>query len=89
MITYMIGYDLNRPGQDYKDLFVAIQKFENWWHCLASTWIITTTSTAVQVREYLAPYLDAIDKLLVARLSADAAWQGFDEKCSSWLKNNL
>jgi hypothetical protein len=25
MATYLIGYDLNRPGQDYEDLFAAIK----------------------------------------------------------------
>ena len=89
MNTYMIGYDLRRPGQDYKDLIAAIQKFDNWWHHLDSTWIIKTNASSVEVRDFLIPYLDANDELLVARLSGDAAWKGFDENGSSWLKNNL
>jgi hypothetical protein len=89
MNAYLIGYDLNRPGQYYTDLIEAIKKIGNWWHCLDSTWIVKTNSTAVQIRDYLTRYLDTNDELLVVCLSGDAAWRGFDNQCSSWLKENL
>ena len=89
MATYMIGYDLNRPLQDYAELIDAIKTYGTWWHQLDSTWLVVTEDTAVQIRDKLAPYLDANDELLVAKVSAPAAWRGFNDKGSQWLKENL
>ncbi|WDI40226.1 hypothetical protein [Bremerella sp. P1] len=89
MKPYMISYDLNRPGQNYADLYEAIKKVGNWWHHLDSTWIVTTSLSASQIRDNLAPYLDGNDKLLVAHLSGEAAWIGFNKNASDWLKDAL
>lgn len=89
MATYMIGYDLNKPLQNYEGLISAIKTYGTWWHHLDSTWLIVTDDTATQVRNKLKPYLDANDELLVATVSAPAAWTGFNDKGSEWLKNNL
>lgn len=89
MTTYMIGYDLLTPGQDYSDLHEAIKKLGAWWHCLDSTWLLNTNLTAAQIRDSLIPYLDRNDRLLVSTITRDAAWIGFDQGCSDWLKDNL
>lgn len=60
MNAYVIGYDLNRPGQDYSSLFEAIKA-----------------------------HIDANDELLVIEHRGAAAWSGFDDTGSKWLKNNL
>jgi hypothetical protein len=89
MKSYLIGYDLRKPGQDYKDLIEAIKKLGTWWHCLDSTWIIKSNLSAEQIRDKLTPHIDANDKLLVVKLFREAAWIGFDKNCSDWLQNNL
>jgi hypothetical protein len=90
MKSYLIGYDLNRPGQDYENLFAAIKALAGtWWHCLDSTWIIKSGSTAAAIRDALMPHIDSSDELLVVQLSGEGAWVGFDERCSSWLKEQL
>jgi len=89
MNSYLIGYDLDKPGQDYKDLFEAIKALGSWWHCLDSTWIIKSNLSSEAIRNILMKVMDNNDKLLVARLSGEAAWFGFDQQCSDWLKNNL
>lgn len=90
MATYMIGYDLNTPGKDYAKLIEAIKRVgSNWWHCLDSTWIIKHDGPSTTIRDALAPYLDSNDELLVACLTGEGAWRGFDNDCSSWLKSNL
>lgn len=89
MNTYLIGYDLDKPGQDYKDLIDKIKSFGTWWHCLDSTWLIKSSLSAKAIRDDLATIIDNNDKLLVARLSGEAAWIGFTGDCSDWLKNNL
>src|SRR5882724_5766936 len=90
MNKFVIGYDLLKPGQDYNSLLEAIKSVgSTWWHCLDSTWIVITNRTAMQVRDYLAPHMDANDELLVISCSSPAAWRGFDDECSNWLKTNL
>ncbi len=89
MATYIIGYDLKKPGQDYSSLFEAIKKLGNWWHCLDSTWIIKHDGPATSIRDALTPHIDSNDRLLVTKLSGEAAWAGFSDDCSKWLKNNL
>ncbi|WP_335955895.1 hypothetical protein [Acinetobacter guillouiae] len=89
MKTYLIGYDLNKKGQDYTGLTNKIKEFPNWWHHLDSTWIIKTSKTAVEIRDILLPYIDGNDELLVVHLSGEGAWKGFNEKGSKWLKDNL
>jgi hypothetical protein len=90
MKTYMIGYDLNKPGKDYDGLIEAIKAmFDTWWHHLDSTWLVRTDLSAVDIRDALKAYLDSSDELLVSRISPDAAWTGFSSRGSSWLKDNL
>lgn len=89
MALFMVGYDLKKPGQDYSSLIAALQTYDNWWHHLDSTWIIQSTHSAVQVRDYLRQFIDSNDELLVASISAPAAWVGFSDRGSTWLKNQL
>ncbi|MGZ8845318.1 MAG: SinR family protein [Pyrinomonadaceae bacterium] len=73
MKTYLVGYDLNRPGQNYDSLIKALQAYPNWWHHLDSTWVIKTDWTAVQIRDDLLPHIDKNDELLVVRLNGEGA----------------
>lgn len=87
MDTILIGYDLDRPGQNYKTLIDKLNEFGSHWHCLDSTWIVKTTMSAIQVRDLLRPLIDATDKILVLNVTNDmAAWAGFSNECSAWLK---
>lgn len=89
MKTYLIGYDLNKQGQDYTTLIEKIKKIGLWWHCLDSTWIVKSDNTAVEIRDFLKQFIDNNDELLVVHLSGEAAWKGFSDDCSKWLKDNL
>lgn len=89
MATVLIGYDLNKPEQDYAGLIEEIKKLGLWWHCLDSTWLVNTELTTEQVRNRLKTKIDANDELLVIKVKRDAAWTGFNQKCSSWLQENL
>lgn len=89
MKTFLIGYDLNQAGQDYESLIEKIKDLGTWWHCLDSTWIIKSNSTAVDIRDHLKQFIDGNDEILVVKLTGDAAWYGFSAEGSSWLKQNL
>lgn len=88
--TYLIGYDLNRPGKNYDDLIKAIKSLSGtWWNHLDSTWIVKTSTTAEQIRNSLRAHMDGSDELLVVLLSREAAWVGFNQSGSDWLEQNL
>ncbi|MCZ4315149.1 hypothetical protein O4H66_17215 [Comamonadaceae bacterium G21597-S1] len=91
MNKILFGYDLNKQGQDYAALIKRIQAtFPNYWHCLDSTWIVETPSSATQVRDWLSPLIDSNDELFVVDITGkQAAWKGFTGTCSSWLSDNL
>jgi hypothetical protein len=93
MAAYMISYDLMAPGKDYSSLTKAITtKWSTNWNVLRSQWIISPNAndTAVSIREYLTPYMDSNDKLLVTNLSGEASWRNLgDASSSDWLKKYL
>ncbi|MFC0320236.1 SinR family protein [Olivibacter oleidegradans] len=87
--SYLIGYDLNKSGQDYETLIAEIKKLGIWWHCLDSTWIVKSSSTAKNIRDHLKMFIDGNDEVLVVCLTGEGSWVGFSDECSNWLKNNL
>jgi hypothetical protein len=89
MATYIVTYDLMKQGQNYTCLAKKLDAYPTHWHAQGSVWLIETNQSAVDIRENLSSCLDANDKLLVARLSGEAAWQGYSNSVSSWLKDRL
>ena len=88
----MIGYDIHPSrSESYDSLWEGIKSLGAWWHHLDSTWLIKSSLTATQIRDHLwslMPYND--DQILVIDVSGDpAAWQGFSESGSDWIKKNL
>lgn len=88
MATYLIGYDLTDKAEDaYTELEQAIKNLgSTWWHHLDSTWIVVTGLSAEEVRNKLAPHLKSN---LVVKSGGEAAWRGFNDRGSKWLKGHL
>lgn len=89
MATYIITYDLMKPGQNYPDLIKAVQNYKTYCHLQESVWLIVSEQSAVSVRDDLKKYIDANDKLFVAKVSSPAAWFNHGEKIGDWLKKFL
>jgi hypothetical protein len=90
MGTLLIGYDLDKPGQDYSNLMAAIKGLGSWWHHLDSTWLVKSDLTTKAARDLLAKHIDDNDELLVISVTGrEAAWTGFNEKGGQWIKDNL
>lgn len=90
MRTMLVGYDLNRRGQNYPGLYEALKAVPLWWHYLDSTWLLRTEESAAQLRDRLSPHIDAGDELLVIDVTnPEAAWSGFDQRASQWIRDNL
>lgn len=88
MNTILIGYDLNRPGQDYESLIEAIKSLGRWWHRLDSMWLVKTALTASDVRDALKAHLDKGDELLSIDVTS-SSWAGTGFDSYDWLKENL
>lgn len=90
MRTYMVSYDLNRPGQNYADLIEELKGFGTWWHHLTSTWLVRSALTPAQIRDTLKAHLDPNDELLVIDVhSGSWASFGFSQKANGWLRKHL
>lgn len=89
MATMLVGYDLNKPGQDYGPLIDRLKSVgSNWWHHLDSTWLIKTSLSAAELRDDLRRFIDASDELLVVDVTGRPwAAVGFDSY--DWLHANL
>lgn len=87
-MVYLISYKLQRPGQNYSDLYEAIGKISGtYWHHTTSVWLVEVNSlSAKQVYEKLSPYIDNNDDLIVFRLQGE--WWGKIPDASNleWLK---
>jgi len=89
MNTYIITYDLLKPGQNYTKLISLIQKYDYFAKITESCYIINTEETPVQIRDYLKGAVDNNDKIFVGLIKAPAAWAGMANNVSNWLVNNL
>src|SRR6476620_4497001 len=90
MAQYLIAYDLRRPEYEYGGLFDAIKAAgSTHWHSMNSTWIVVSTQSALHITNALWARMNKNDKLLVIEVTDKAAWAGFNENSSEWLKNNL
>ena len=92
MNTLLVGYDLNTKGQKSKELVDFLESQYNWWHHLDSTWVVMTNQSAVDFLNDLVHrgFIDDNDELFVVNITNDhAAWRGFNDRGSKWLKDNL
>jgi hypothetical protein len=75
MALYWIGYDLDKPGQDYTDLIRRLKQL-GASRILKSDWLLrSNTLSAEQIRDDLQHYIDANDRILVSEQKNHAAWQ--------------
>jgi hypothetical protein len=85
----LITYDLQRPGQNYPELFEAIKALGSWWHCLDSTWIVDSSLSSEEILDRLRPHFDGNDKMLVVPLAYGWSTWGLDKECTDWLRQHV
>lgn len=89
MAAYIVSYDLHKVGQNYTCINEKLTAYPTHWHIQGSVWLIKTSDSAAVIRDKLTKCLDTNDKLIVARLSGEAAWFGYSEAGTQWLKGLL
>lgn len=88
MKSLIISYDLCGSEKNYTNLIERIKSYEIWAHITESTWFIKTDSSCIAVHNHLYGAMDRNDRLFVAELARNAAWE--NAICSDqYLKNNL
>ena len=88
--TFLITYDLKRPGQNYSDLYDAIKSEGDWQHPLESIWAVKTGTSvsAGTLYKRLRPLIDENDSLFIVEIT-DQDRQGWLAKSFwTWLKEN-
>lgn len=91
MCVYIVTYDLRKEAssEDY-DKLISLIKEGGVWACLGgSSYLIESNSTAVELRDKFKQALDSDDMLYVGKVSAPAAWRGYSEQVSQWIKEKL
>lgn len=84
----IVTYDLCAPGKDYKDLINAIKSYPGWAKITESSWLIISDDSCEKIRDNLLNNMDINDRIFVATLTGEAAWQNVI--CGSdYLKKNL
>lgn len=89
MPAYIVTYDLHETGQNYTCLIDKLKQYGTYWHAQQSVWVVVTNQSAVQIRDNLMKCTDSNDKIFVAHLGGEAAWTGYPDSTSNWLKQNL
>ncbi len=75
-MTYLISYDLNKPGKNYEDLYEAIEGASNgtWCKPLRSVYIINSNLSVKSIYDRLATCLDTTDSVLVIEVTRNSYW---------------
>jgi hypothetical protein len=75
MNTYLVTYDLVKPGKDYSRLISFLEQIGSK-RALLSVWAVKSLKTAKELRDILRAYADASDRLLVAEMNPTswASW---------------
>jgi hypothetical protein len=72
-MLHWISYDLDKPGQDYKDLIARLKELRAV-KILKSDWLLENSATPEAVRNDLQRYLDSNDRIMVSEVYNSAAW---------------
>src|SRR3989338_8562801 len=83
----IVTYELRGP-HNYLPFYEAIKNQGNWWHYLASTWLLSTSKTLKEVYNEIAPLMLNTDSLLITEMGSSqpqgwlpkAAWDWIQEQ---------
>ena len=73
-MTYLITYDLQKPGQNYDALINSLNA-SGAVRIQLSTWVIRSDLNSGAVRDHFRQYLDANDRIFVGEMTINwASW---------------
>ena len=88
MSTYIITYDLNKPGQDYSSILKKIKDLD-YIMLSKSSYVVKTNLSASELWDrYFEPHVDKNDSFVILAASFPIAGR-CDNSISQWLNKNL
>lgn len=86
MNTYVVTYDLDKPGQNYNSLKDAIELYPNWVKVTESCYCIQSYLKADEIAKDLKNKIDLNDKLFISEINLmNSETAGLDLSTSYWL----
>ena len=87
MNRLLVAYDLvaHEPSSEYARLTGRLRQYGTYARIQYSTWLLVTPASAGAVRDDLASYVDADDRLFVAGLTGETAWLHLSADVGTWL----
>ena len=89
-MVYLVTYDLNAPGKDYKLLWSALERYDYIRDSgLDSVWFVSTTWTSDQVSNDLQTHIDSTDRLIVTQLHQGTHQGWLHKDVWAWINARL
>jgi hypothetical protein len=87
----LVCYDLvgAERSDDYRRLTDRIRQYGTFASLQYSTWIVVTPVSARALRDDLRAYLDADDRLFVAAMTGETAWQNMPGDVKGWMRRYM
>lgn len=80
MSLYMVSYDLNNPGQDYKKVKDKIESLGSWCHYLDSTYLVKSYLNFETFQNEVTSVADSNDRFIIAKIDGTVGgWLSKDQ----------
>ena len=91
MATYIVTYDLRKEesSASYQKLLELIKEGGVWARLGGSSYLIESNCSPVDLRDKYRIAIDKDDKLYVGEVTAPAAWIGYTNDVTDWIKDKL
>ncbi|MBN7499033.1 hypothetical protein [Mycobacteroides abscessus] len=87
MSTYLVTYDLSKPGQHYEKVKKFLESFRST-HALQSVWFVQTSMSARALAEKLLECVDSNDSFVVTPVAVGGTCSfGLLGSTLDWLNN--
>jgi len=80
----MVTYDLRTSGKNYSSLYDALKVQGEWWHYLASAWLISTTKSPQQVYNEVVTHITTNDSILIIQVAKNY-WGYLPKEAWDWI----
>ena len=84
---YIASYDLSEPNRDYEGVGGALASCGEVKRVQQSVWLIATSSTAVEIRDAVKPFLEGEDSFFVTQLDIQD-WAGWRTRAQAWISEH-
>lgn len=91
MAVYIVTYDLKGESTSERyNRLIELIKEEGVWACLGgSSYLIESERAPVELRDRYNSVLLRDDMLYVSIVSAPAAWRGYSQQVTDWIKQKM